>query len=76
MRTALVVSRRLSALPSFSLLQETLVFDLEWHWIFDCPMWSELRAKNPYLLDSIQLIRNNRECAEIRDLCKLLNAQE
>ena len=34
-----------------SLQQDTLVLDSEWHWIFDRPMLSELRAKNPYFDD-------------------------
>ena len=37
-------------------------------------MFSELRAKNPYLLDSIKMIRNYVEYAELHDLCKRLNA--
>ena len=30
--------------------------------------------KHPYLLDSLESIRSNREYAELNDLCKRLNA--
>ena len=44
------------------------------HWIFDCPNFVGIRAKHPYLLDSLESIRSNSEYAELIDLCKLLNA--
>ena len=37
-------------------------------------MVSEIRAKTPYFLDSMSSLRNNRDYAELNDLCKLLNA--
>ena len=44
---------------------------------FECPKFTEIRAKYPYLetvLDSMNSLRKNREYAEVNDLCKLLNA--
>ena len=55
-------------------LKDTLVLDSEWHWIFDCPKCNGIRAKHPYLRDSLESIRSNSEYAELNDLCKLLNA--
>ena len=54
--------------------KDTLVLDSEWHWIFDCPKCNGIRAKHPYLRDSLESIRSNSEYAELNDLCKLLNA--
>ena len=51
-----------------------LDLDSEWHWIFDCPKFNGIRAKHPYLRDSLESIRSNSEYAELNDLCKLLNA--
>ena len=52
--------------------ENALVFDSEWHWIFDCPKFNEIRAEYPYLLDSMKSLRSNSEYAELNDLCKLL----
>ena len=53
---------------------DTLVLDSEWHWIFDCVLFSELRSKNPYLFDFLKSFRKNVEYAEVSDLGKLLTA--
>ena len=56
---------------------DTLVLDSEWHWIlFVCSLFSEILAKNPYFLDSMNSLRNNRDYAELTDLrlCKNSNA--
>ena len=53
---------------------DTLVLDSEWHWIFDCTLFRELRDKNPYFFDFLKSLRNNRGHADIDDLGKLLTA--
>ena len=54
--------------------KDTLVLDSEWHWIFDCPKCNGIRAKHPYLRDSLESIWSNSEYAELNDLCKRLYA--
>ena len=49
---------------------DTLVVDSEWHWTFDCQLFSELLLKNPYLLDFLKAVQKNRGFAEIGDLGK------
>ena len=56
------------------LKHDTLVLDSEWHWMFDCHIFSELRLKNPYLFDFFKAIQKIRGYAVIDDLGKLLTA--
>ena len=51
-----------------------LVLDSEWHWIFDCSLFDELRMKMPSFETSLRSIEENRGFAEFSDLGSLLNA--
>ena len=53
---------------------DTLVLDSEWHWIFDCNLFRELRDKNPYFFDFLKSLKGDRRYADIDDLGKLLTA--
>jgi hypothetical protein len=53
---------------------DLLVLDSEWHWIFDCPHFEDIRAERPLLLNTLLSIQENRDAATIIDLCKLLVA--
>ena len=56
------------------LSKDTLVLDSEWHWIFDCHLFRELRNKNPYFFDFLKSLKCDRGYADIDDLGKLLTA--
>jgi hypothetical protein len=56
------------------LTEGSLVLDSEWHWIFDCTLFNELRFKMPSLHASLRSILNSRGFAEVSDLGFLLNA--
>ena len=58
----------------YFLKHDNLVLDSEWHWMFDCHIFSELRLKNPYLFDFFKAIQKIRGYAVIDDLGKLLTA--
>jgi hypothetical protein len=51
-----------------------LVFDSEWHWIFDCPQFSEFRAKRPLFFKNLESAQDKKEFATLGDLCRLLVA--
>ena len=53
---------------------DTLVLDSEWHWIFDCTLFRELRNNKSIFFDFLKSLRNNRGHADIDDLGKLLTA--
>ena len=62
------------ACPCCFLEHDTLVLDSEWHWIFDCVGFAEIRSKMPYLSNCLTEIRKNAVFSEIHDLGNLLNA--
>ena len=55
-------------------LNDTFVLDSEWHWIFDCILFRELRDKNPYFFDFLKSLKGDRGYADIDDLGNLLTA--
>ena len=62
------------ACPCCFLEHDTLVLDSEWHWIFDCVGFAEIRSKMPYLSNCLTEIRKNAVFSEIHDLGNLMNA--
>ena len=56
------------------LSMDTLVLDSEWHWIFDCTLFRELRNNKSIFFDFLKSLRNNRGHVDIDDLGKLLTA--
>ena len=54
---------------------DTIVLDSEWHWIFDCQHFSELRMKFPSFHKTLRSIQNNssRDYVDESDLARLLN---
>ena len=56
------------------LKHDTLVLDSEWHWMFDCTLFWELRLTNPYFFDFFKTLQKVRGYAVIDDLGKLLTA--
>ena len=62
------------ACPCCFLEHDTLVLDSEWHWIFDCACFDEIRSKMPYLSNYLTEIRKNAVFSEIHDLGNLMNA--
>ena len=51
---------------------DALVLDSEWHWIFDCPHFEELRLKFPVFSRALDSCRNDRGFALVEDLVSLL----
>ena len=52
---------------------DTLVLDSEWHWIFDCPHFEELRMNLPVFERTLNSCRtSNRGFALAEDLVSLL----
>ena len=56
------------------LSMDTLVLDSEWHWIFDCHHFSELRMKFPSFHKILRSIQNDssRDYVDESDLARLL----
>ena len=54
---------------------DTIVLDSEWHWIFDCQHFSELRKKFPSFHKTLRSIQNDssRDYVDESDLARLLN---
>ena len=54
---------------------DTIVVDSEWHWIFDCHHFSELRMKFPSFHKTLRSIQNDsgRDYVDESDLARLLN---
>ena len=60
----------------FSSEHDTLVLDSEWHWIFDCPGFNEIRFKMPYFSNYSKEIRKNVMLSEIHDLGNLMKSKK
>ena len=50
---------------------DTVVLDSEWHWLFNCVHFHELRHKRPFLQETLKSIQRKREFADICDLGNL-----
>ena len=53
---------------------DTIVLDSEWHWVFDCVLFDELRHNLPSFFMTLRSIRGDRGFSEESDLGFLLNA--
>ena len=56
------------------LIGDTIVLDSEWHWVFDCGLFDELRMKFPLLNKTFQSIQNMRGYSEEKDIGVLFEA--
>ena len=52
----------------------SIVLDSEWHWVFDCPQFSEFRIERPLLSTNLESAQEDRDFATLGDLCRLLVA--
>ena len=50
---------------------DTVVLDSEWHWLFNCVHFHELRHNRPFLHETLKSIQRNKEFADICDLGNL-----
>ena len=69
-----VIPALLTSITELMRPDEFFALDSEWHWIFDCPQFSEFRAQRPFFSKNLESAQEKKEFATLGDLCRLLVA--